>query len=101
MYGVISAVPAPVEVYDRVHAELARRAPGTVEGLLVHIGRATADGFEVLEVWESREQFERYTKELINPVIEELFPGQMPPDGQGADEFEVRGLIIPSAGISQ
>jgi hypothetical protein len=98
MYGVISAVPAPVEVYDQAHAELGRRTGGKVEGLLVHIGRATSGGFEVLEVWESREHFER-SQEVVNAVMAEMSPGEAPPAGQGPVEFDVRGLAIPSAGI--
>jgi hypothetical protein len=99
MYGVISAVPAPVEAYDSAHAEIGRRTEGKVEGLLVHIGRATSSGFEVIEVWESREHFERYSQEVVNVVMAELAPGQPPPAGQGAVEFDVHGLVIPSAGI--
>jgi hypothetical protein len=49
MYGVITTVSAPVEMYDTVHAEILRRV-GFIDGLLVHIGRATTDGFQVLEV---------------------------------------------------
>ena len=41
MYGVITTVPAPVEMYDKMHAELIRRAGPSVEGLLVHVGGAT------------------------------------------------------------
>jgi hypothetical protein len=99
MYGVLSRVPAPIEAYDAAHAEVGRRSGGTVEGLLVHIGRATDDGFEVVEVWESRDHFERYTREVVNPVMAELAPGAPPPaPGQGYVEFDVRGLVIPSAG---
>jgi hypothetical protein len=50
MYGVITTVPAPVEMYDEIH----RRIGASVDGLLVHIGRATTDGFQTLEVWESK-----------------------------------------------
>jgi hypothetical protein len=53
MYGVITTVPAPVEMYDAVHGEILRRV-GAFDGLLVHIGRATTDGFQVMEVWESK-----------------------------------------------
>src|SRR5919202_798934 len=53
MYGVLSRVPAPIEAYDASHAEIGRRSQGKADGLLVHVGRATPDGFEVLEVWES------------------------------------------------
>jgi hypothetical protein len=99
MYGVLSRVPAPVEMYDAAHAEIHRRSRGKVEGLLVHVGRATDDGFEVLEVWESREQFERYNREVVAPAMAGTTPGPTPSPGQGVDEFEVRGLVVPSAGI--
>ena len=38
-------------MYDGMHAEMIRRAGTSGDGLLVHVGRATSDGFEVLEVW--------------------------------------------------
>ena len=61
MYGVITTVPAPVAMYDGMHAEMLkmqRRTGTSVDGLLVHVGRATPDGFEVLEVWESKELYD-------------------------------------------
>ena len=99
MYGVLSRVPAPVEMYDAVHAEVGRRGEGKVDGLLVHVGRATDDGFEVLEVWESREHFERYNRNVVGPVMADLAPGPPPTPGQGYAEFDVRGLVLPSAEI--
>jgi hypothetical protein len=98
MYGVLSRVPAPIEAYDAAHAEVGRRSGGEVEGLLVHVGRATDDGFEVLEVWESREHFERFTRDVVNPLMAELSPGPPPAPGQGYEEFDVRGFVLPSAG---
>jgi hypothetical protein len=99
MYGVLSRVPAPVELYDAAHAEIHRRGGDKPEGLLVHVGRATTDGFEVLEVWESREHFERFNRDVVGPSMAGTAPGPPPSPGQGYDEFDVRGLVIPSAGI--
>ena len=99
MYGVMSRVPAPIEAYEAIHVEVGRRSEGKVDGLLVHVGRATADGFEVLEVWESREHFERYNRDVVGPVMADLAPGPPPTPGQGYAEFDVRGLVLPSAGI--
>ena len=59
MYGVKITVPAPVEVYDGMHAEMKRQSSHSVDGCLVHIGLATPDGFEVLEVWESKQHYDR------------------------------------------
>jgi hypothetical protein len=47
-------------------------------------------------VWESRD-VQRYTEEAVNPVMADLAPGA-PPASSAAVEFEVRGLVIPSAG---
>jgi hypothetical protein len=99
MYGVLSRVPAPVEMYDALHAEVLRRGEGKGDGLLFHVARATDDGFEVVEVWESREHFERFNRNVVGPVMADLAPGPPPAPGQGYDEFEVRGLVLPSAGI--
>jgi hypothetical protein len=97
MFGVITPVPAPVELYDAIHAELRRRTGGKVDGLLVHIGRSTGDGFEVIEVWRSREDFDRYARDFVDPVVAELSHGQAPPAAEGSAAFEVRGLVIPAA----
>ena len=63
MYGVITTVPAPVELYDEIH----RRVGTTVDGLLVHVGRATPDGFQTLEVWESKEHYDRANTDIVFP----------------------------------
>jgi hypothetical protein len=99
MYAILSRVPAPAEMYDALHAEVLRRGEGKGEGLLVHVARATDEGFEILEVWESRERFERFNQDVVWPVMAELAPGPAPAPGQGYIEFAVRGLVIPSAEI--
>lgn len=97
-YAFVMDVPAPVEFYDAVHAEVVRRSGGEVSGLLLHVGRATATGFQVIEVWESRDQWQRYNDELVEPVVTELSGGQLPPQPP-VEEFDVRGLVIPRAPV--
>ncbi|NEK60262.1 hypothetical protein GCU56_20610 [Geodermatophilus sabuli] len=98
-WGVTVDVPAPVEVYDAVHAELLRRTGGAVEGLLVHLARPTAGGFQVVEVWESRAAFARYEAEVVAPVMAGV--GGPPPAGAPvATEFDVRGLVLPRGGVA-
>ena len=103
-YGVVAGVPAPVEMYDAVHAEVAHRVGTSVDGLLVHLARptSTSRGFQVIEVWESKEHFNRCNRELIGPIVAQLSGGQAPPPGeQVTEEFEVRGLVIPRGGVFQ
>ncbi|HEY0126380.1 MAG TPA: hypothetical protein VGB58_04515 [Blastococcus sp.] len=99
-YGFVMDVPAPVEFYDALHAELGRRgASADVQGLLFHLGRQTPGGFQVIEVWESKELCDRYTAELVNPAIAELSGGQPPPMQPAVEEFEPRGLVLPAAHV--
>ena len=49
-YGLVMDVPAPIGLYDALHAEIGRRAPGGADGLLVHVGRETPVGFQI---WRS------------------------------------------------
>lgn len=99
MYGVVTDVPAPVDLYDAAHAAVGRRQGAKIDGLLVHIGRATSAGFQVIEVWESREHFDRYNHEVVGPAIADLAQGgpahAIPPPV----EFDVRGLVIPAADL--
>jgi hypothetical protein len=99
-WGVVVDVPAPVEVYDAVHAALLERTGGIVPGLLVHLARATDTGFQVIEVWESRADRDRAEQDVVRPIMSELTGGQAPPDDAGS-EFEVRGLVIPAAAVAR
>jgi hypothetical protein len=99
-WGVTIDVAAPVELYDALHAALLERTGSSVEGLLVHLARETAGGFQVLEVWESKEQYDRYTDDVIAPVLSELSGGRASRDRQAEHPFKVRGLVLPRAGIA-
>ena len=97
-YGDVMDIAAPIEFYDALHAEIGRRGGG--DGLLVHIGRPTPDGFQVLEIWESKEQWDRFNSEVVGPALAELSGGQPPPSEPMVVEFEPRGLIVPSAAVA-
>lgn len=92
-YGTITTVVGEVEVYDRLHAALLARTEGAVDGLLVHVGRRTADGFQVIEVWESEAQLERCNREVLWPLAAEIgLPlSEHPPV---FESFDPRGLVL-------
>jgi hypothetical protein len=48
-YGIEYDVPAPIQFYDTVHAEVLQRGGSSVDGLLLHVGRPSDGGFQVLE----------------------------------------------------
>jgi len=58
--------------YDAVSERL-RASGGGAEGLHVHAaGVLEGGGFRIFEVWESREQFERFVQERLMPILREL-----------------------------
>ena len=100
-WGLITDVAAPAQVYDAMHARVLDRTGGTADGLLVHLARATETGFQLVEVWESKDRFERYQAELVGPLLAEMTGDDGPPgEAPAATEFDVRGLVVPAAGIA-
>jgi hypothetical protein len=99
-HGLVMTVPAPIGFYDALHGEVARRTTAGVDGLLLHVGRATDGGFQVLEIWESKEKCDRFFADVVGPAVASASGGQEPPGEPVMEEFEPRGLIIPSAAIA-
>ena len=101
VYGVITHVAAPIEAYDAMHARfLAQQTDTAVDSLLVHIGRADGDGFQVIEVWESREKFDQFNREVVAPMVAEAAEGAAPGAPPRIEEFEVRGLVVPAGPVA-
>jgi hypothetical protein len=98
-YGLVMDVPAPIEFYDALHAEIGRRTTGGVDGMLLHVGRETRGGFQVTEVWESKELYDRFSAEILGPALAHLSGGQSPPVAPAMEEFDPRGLIVPAAHV--
>ncbi len=62
----------PMEVYDRVHAEVENRLGGLAEQCLVHLVIRIDGGFRVIDVWESHEAADCFGDEVMRPVIESI-----------------------------
>jgi len=65
--------------YDAVNERLTREeAP---EGLLIHYAGFDEDAgvFRIVNVWDTREQGQRYRDEKVLPIVREVIP-----EGQGA-----------------
>lgn len=99
-WGVTVDVAAPVELYDALHAALLERTGAAVDGLLVHLARDTGGGFQVIEVWESQAVYDRYVADVLAPVLSELSGGRASREDQTERSFDVRGLVVPGAGIA-
>jgi hypothetical protein len=93
-YGVMYTVPAPIEMYDAVHAETMKHP---ADGLTMHLARKVDGGFQVIEVWESKEQHDRFNAEVVGPIVVRLAGADAA--GPAPEEFDVHTLVVPSAVI--
>lgn len=97
--GVTTTVPGSIEMYDSLHAAMLNHPIPPDVGLISHASRRTTDGFQVIEVWESKEAFERFMRDDF-PKYAAAVPGDAGPAPEVDTEFwEVRGLVVPGAGL--
>jgi Phosphotransferase enzyme family len=111
-YAVTIDVHAPAAAYQALHAQLLQRTAGQVDGLLVHLARPTADGFQVLEVWDAKASYDHFNDTVIAPLT--AHAGLAPPAGTIDDsattdppapvmsitQIEVSGLVIPRGPVA-
>jgi hypothetical protein len=70
--GVLIDIPGcTAQQYDQVVAAigLAPPHPTRPPGLLSHVGGATPAGWRIFDVWESREDYERFAREHVAPAL--------------------------------
>jgi hypothetical protein len=81
---------ATLAQYDQVIEKMGFKKGGSgPPGLISHWVTATADGLQVTDVWESREQFDKFSEAKIGPITQEVgIPG--PPR---SEFFEVHNYL--------
>jgi hypothetical protein len=93
-YGFMQTIPLPDETYEEVHAQVTAAAGERVPGLYVHFARSTPNGYQLVEVWESKQHYDRFFEQVVNPIVERVTAGR-PMDGEPVtEEFEVHWLRI-------
>lgn len=97
MYGISYHVSAPIEAYDVLHKVLVEVTDESGEGLLVHVARPTADGFEIIEVWESEEHFGTFMRQTLPKAVARL-PSLADAPPPAMEEFELRGFLVYATG---
>ena len=109
-YAVTIDVHAPAAVYQALHAQLLQRTGGQVDGLQVHLARPTADGFQVLEVWDTKASYDHFNNTVIAPLTAQA--GLAPPAGtstgaaqpqapaMSVTRIDISGLVIPRGPVA-
>jgi hypothetical protein len=95
VHGIVATVPGPMDMYRAVNAQVNEKMGETPPtGLLVHIARATADGFQVIEVWESKQQCDAFQDDVLAPIIDRVSGGQAPARHEVTEEFQVENFFL-------
>lgn len=81
--------------YDAVSERV--QAAGPVKGLLVHTAGFDEDAgvFRIFDVWETREDADRWIEQTLNPILGEIMAGRddaPPPD---RDSFYELHEVLP------
>jgi len=90
-YNLRYSIPLPIGMYDALHAAV-NDASGGQEGIVVHLGWETPEGFDIIEVWESKAAFDAFVANVWPRVVARL--GQGPVDAPRGEEFALRGLVV-------
>ena len=83
--GKLAGVTA--EQFEAMDAAVGSDPP---DGLIFHASGPIEGGWQVLDFWESREQFDRFITEHVAPVMAQS--GAAPPE---ITEFEVHEYLKP------
>jgi len=76
--------------YDALHERIMESGP--IEGFLLHAAGFTGHGFRIFEVWETREQFDRFVEERLMPIMRDIAPS----DARQPEltVYELHGFVV-------
>ena len=88
-YSCYYDVPGDERMYAQVKAEIGEEQP---KGLVLHMVIKREDGLRHFEVWESRQEWERFQQERVAPAVAKMLAAvgvTEPPPRPEAQEMEL------------
>jgi|SRR5450755_2133210 hypothetical protein len=79
--------------YDAIHSAIMKKASDPA-GLIIHTAGFTGEGFRIFEVWESREQCEKFMGEVVMPTVLEVTQGD-PGAPPATTTYELHSMLRP------
>jgi hypothetical protein len=90
---IIQPPNVTADVYDAVNAQIGvERDPPP--GLLLHCGGELDGKWQIVDVWESEEQAQRFDEERLRPALETVV-GALPPEPAPQTRYELHKVIRP------
>jgi hypothetical protein len=100
MYAYTMHIPAPIEVYEASHKAVLEvmdeEGGGAGDGLLMHLAYATDQGFDLTEVWESKEQLDAFNQDVFAKAMGRIGMSMDGPQPEPV-EFVPAGLVTSRA----
>jgi hypothetical protein len=85
-YAFVQDVPADERMYAEICARLGDAAP---KGLVVHLALPNeGGGLRYVDVWDTREDWERFRDEQVEPVVSDVLAGHTLPHDHSLVRFE-------------
>jgi hypothetical protein len=82
------------DMYDAVNAKMDVEA-NPPAGLICHTAALDNGVFRIVDVWESKDAYDRFSKERLGPAIQDVM-GQAPPSDAPTEKFyELHKVISP------
>jgi hypothetical protein len=79
--------------YDAIHSAIMQKASDPA-GLIIHTAGFTGEGFRIFEVWESREQCEKFMAEVVMPTVMQVTQGN-PGAPPATMAYELHNILRP------
>ena len=93
MYGYVLHFPAPIEAYLAMHQAVldVMSEDGEVDGLILHFAHPTEQGFDLTEVWESKEQLDAFNRDVFPKAMARA---GLPTDGPQPEPVEFTPAVV-------
>jgi len=70
MYGYTMRVAQDIGAYRAMHAAVMDLMGDNFDGLILHLAAPTADGYELTEVWHSKDLVEAFNRDVLPAAMQ-------------------------------
>lgn len=94
MYGYTMRVAQDIATYQAMHQAVVELMGDSRDGLILHLAAPSANGFEVTEVWHSKDLLDAFNRDVLPAAMQKAGVTMDPADVQ-VTEFDPVVVITP------
>lgn len=96
MYGYTMRVAQDIGTYQAMHRAVMDLVGDDFDGLILHLAAPTADGYELTEVWHSKDRLDAFNRDVL-PAAAQAAGVRLDPADVQVTEFDPAVVITPGA----